>query len=210
MSKVHGQKSDRKKRAVDSYSLDYYKTIHSGLEQTVASDLRGVVVSTDEALDAWTTRTKRLQDERGHVFFIGNGASAAMAEHLSHDCFQNADLLTETVSEISHLTAIANDISYDAVFSYRIERSAEDKDMLVTISSSGNSPNIIAAIAAARTMGLFVVTLSGMSSENVSRKLGDLNFYVPLETYGLVESAHAILLHCWLDLFLDRYMGGRH
>jgi D-sedoheptulose 7-phosphate isomerase len=195
---------------VSSYSLEYYQTVFEGLEQTAASDLHGAAISVDEALETWTTRTKRLQDERGHVFFIGNGASATIAEHLSHDCFQNADLLTETVSEISHLTAIANDISYDAVFSYRIEKSAEEKDMLVTISSSGNSPNIIAAIEAARARGLFIVTLSGMSSENSSRRLGDLNFYVSLKTYGLVESAHAVLLHCWLDLFLDRYKGGRH
>jgi D-sedoheptulose 7-phosphate isomerase len=195
---------------VNSYSFDYYQTVHDGLEQTVASDFHDTIVSVDKALEMWTERTKRLQNERGRVFFIGNGASATMAEHLSHDCFQNADLLTETVSETSHLTAIANDISYDAVFSYRIEKSAEEKDMLVTISSSGNSPNIIAAIKTARARGLFIVTLSGMSFENASRKLGDLNFHVPLETYGLVESAHAVLLHCWLDLFLDRYKGGRH
>lgn len=195
---------------MNSYSFDYYQTVHDGLEQTVASDLHDTVISVDKALEIWTERTKRLQDERGRVFFIGNGASATMAEHLSHDCFQNAGLLTETVSETSHLTAIANDISYDAVFSYRIEKSAEKKDMLVTISSSGNSPNIIAAIETARVRGLFIVTLSGMSSENASRKLGDLNFHVPLKTYGLVESAHAVLLHCWLDLFLDRYKGGRH
>jgi D-sedoheptulose 7-phosphate isomerase len=96
------------------------------------------------------------------------------------------------------------------VFSYRIEKSAEEKDMLVSISSSGNSPNIVAAIEAARARGMFIVTLSGMSPENSSRKLGDVNFYVSLKTYGLVESAHVVLLHCWLDLFLDRYMGGRH
>jgi D-sedoheptulose 7-phosphate isomerase len=133
-----------------------------------------------------------------------------MAEHMSHDCFQNADILTYTVSETSHLTAISNDVSFGEVFAYRIGKMCGKNDMLVTISSSGNSPNIISAIRAAREKGMTVVTLSGKSADNESRKLGDLNFYVPLDTYGLVESAHAVLLHCWLDLYLDRYMGGRH
>lgn len=129
---------------------------------------------------------------------------------MSHDCFQNADFLTETVSETSHLTAISNDISYEDVFAYRIEKMLGENDMLITISSSGNSLNIIKAIQTARKLGTFIVTLSGKKDDNRSRQLGDLNFYVPLDTYGLVESAHAVLLHCWLDMYLDKYMGGRH
>jgi D-sedoheptulose 7-phosphate isomerase len=153
---------------------------------------------------------KERRDGGGVFFFVGNGASATMAEHLSHDCFQNADMLTYTCSETAHITAISNDISYERVFAYRITKMCRAKDVLVTISSSGDSPNILNAIEAAREKGMFVVTLSGRSSGNSSRKRGDLNFYVPLPTYGLVESAHSVLLHSWLDLFLDKYMGGRH
>ncbi|MCL2226746.1 MAG: SIS domain-containing protein [Oscillospiraceae bacterium] len=133
-----------------------------------------------------------------------------MAEHMSHDCFQNADMLTQTCSETSHITAIANDLSYEDVFSYRISKTLSEKDMLIAISSSGNSPNVVKAIKTAKELGVFVVTVTGKSADNTARTLGDLNFHVPLDTYGLVESAHAILLHCWLDLFLDKYMGGRH
>ena len=81
---------------------------------------------------------------------------------------------------------------------------------LVAISSSGNSPNIIKVIVTAKKLGVFVVTITGKSASNKARASGDLNFYVPLQTYGLVEAAHATLLHCWLDMFLDKYMGGRH
>ena len=133
-----------------------------------------------------------------------------MAEHLSHDSFQNADFLTETCSETSHITAISNDVSYEDVFAYRINKMLKEKDMLITISSSGNSPNVIKAIETAHKKGVFVVTISGKGADNRSRQMGDLNFYVPLDTYGLVESAHAVLLHCWLDMYLDKYMGGRH
>ena len=82
--------------------------------------------------------------------------------------------------------------------------------MLITVSSSGNSPNIVKAIDTAREKGSFVVTVSGKKLDNKSRQKGDLNFYIPLETYGMVESAHAVLLHIALDNYLDKYMGGRH
>jgi D-sedoheptulose 7-phosphate isomerase len=195
---------------MESYYQRYLHDISEAMRALIATDIVATEIDIDEALEKWADRAKRLWDERGHIFFVGNGASCTMAEHLSHDCFQNADLLTETISETAHLTAIANDLSYEEVFSYRISKSAEAKDMLVTISSSGNSPNIVAAIKTARECGLFVVTLSGMKANNKSRMMGDINLYVPLETYGMVESAHAVVLHCWLDLFLDRYKGGRH
>ena len=128
---------------------------------------------------------------------------------MSHDCFKTADMLTYTCSETAHITAIGNDISYDDVFSYRISKMLTDKDMLIAISSSGNSPNVVKAIKTAKELGVFVVTITGMTVDNTARALGNLNFYVPLDTYGMVESAHAMLLHCWLDMFLDKYMGGR-
>lgn len=189
------------------------KTIYEiadGVKKSVVSDISGAAIDMDAALDAWIEQAKTVSDKGGMVFFCGNGASASMAEHISHDCFQNADLQTYTVSEVSHITAISNDISFEDVFAFRISKMCTGGDMLVTISSSGNSPNIIKAIETARKKGMFIVTLSGKAAENKSRKLGDLNFYIPLETYGLVESAHAVLLHCWLDLYMDKHKGGRH
>ena len=62
----------------------------------------------------------------------------------------------------------------------------------------------------AKEKGVFCITLTGMREDNIARKLGDLNFYVPLATYGYVESVHSVLLHASLDFFLDKYMGGKH
>lgn len=195
---------------MNNYSRDYFITVKNGLDHMVVTDRNGKVLSHDDGLETWADKSEELKNKRGIFFFCGNGASATMAEHLSHDCFQNADFLTATCSETSHITAISNDISYEDVFSYRIGKMLGEKDMLITISSSGNSPNIIKAIHTARELGVFIVTLSGKREDNQSRRLGDLNFYVPLDTYGLVESAHAVLLHCWLDMYLDKYKGGRH
>ena len=189
-----------------NYTKDYFAAIKNGLDAMIATDKEGAVLGHDEALEAWADKCEELKKEKGIFFFCGNGASATMAEHMSHDCFQNADFLTETCSETSHITAISNDVSYEDVFSYRISKMLGEKDMLITISSSGNSPNVVKAIKTARELGVFIVTVSGKKEDNQSRQMGDLNFYVPLETYGMVESAHAVLLHCWLDM----YMGGRH
>lgn len=189
---------------------NYTDEITTGLKQIITTGQDGQSVTPDEAFEAWADKSREVEESRGTVFFCGNGASASMAEHISHDCFQNADLITYTVSEVSHLTAISNDLSFEDVFAYRISKMCDMDDMLITVSSSGSSPNIIKAISTAREKGMFIVTLSGKSPDNKSRKLGDLNFYVPLDTYGLVESAHAVLLHSWLDFYMEKYKGGRH
>lgn len=196
---------------IENYAADYTKLISDGLGHTAVTDGNGRQLSFDEGLELWAEQARKVQQEtNGLLFFCGNGASATMAEHMSHDWFQNAEVNTQTCAETSHITAISNDLAYEDVFAYRINRILSERDILVTISSSGNSPNVVKAIEAARKKGCFIITLSGKEIDNQSRKMGDLNFYVPLETYGLAESAHAVLLHCALDYFLDKYMGGRH
>lgn len=194
-----------------NYFENYLKDIDEALRQIVVTNKEGKVLNISEGLEIWTDKVHYIQNEtKGLLFFCGNGASATMAEHMSHDWFQNGMVNTYTVSETAHLTAISNDISYDEVFSYRIERCCTDRDMLVAISSSGNSTNILKAINSAREKGSFIVTVSGKGKTNTARTLGDLNFYVSLETYGMVESTHAVLLHLALDYFLDKYIGRRH
>lgn len=196
---------------INHYFEEYTKDIYKGSQKMIVTDKDGKVLDADEGYKIWANQARKLQQETGGLlFFCGNGASATMAEHMSHDWFQNAQINTYTVSETSHLTAISNDISYEDVFAYRIERICSERDILITISTSGNSPNIVKAIQRAREKGTFVITVSGKKADNKSRGNGDLNFYIPLDTYGMVESAHAVLVHGALDYFLDNYMGGRH
>lgn len=194
-----------------SYSKDYFILINNGLEKTIVSDSQGKIMDVDSALKLWAEKAHELKTKtKGLIFFCGNGASATMAEHMSHDWFQNAQINTTTVAEVAHLTAISNDVGYEDVFSYRVGRILSEKDIFVGISSSGNSPNIVKAFIAARSKGAFTISVSGKDFDNKIRNMAELNFYVPLETYGAVESAHAVLLHCALDYYLDEYMGGRH
>ena len=195
----------------EQYFGQYTHDIQRALQDTIITKNTGEEIDIMAGFQIWADQAKRVQEEKqGILFFCGNGASATMAEHMSHDWFQNAGVNTYSVSETAHLTAISNDLSYEDVFSYRIDRICSEQDLLITISSSGNSPNVVKALKKAKEKGSFVITLSGKSKDNHSRRSGDLNFYVPLETYGMVESAHSVLLHAVLDYFLDQYMGGRH
>lgn len=196
---------------IDNYCKEYMELIFNAIEHMIVTDADGNEITMDEGMDVWAEKARYVQTEtKGLIFFCGNGASASMAEHMSHDWFQNGEINTTTCSEVAHVTAIANDCGYDDVFSFRVKRIISDKDIVVGISSSGNSKNIINALEAAKENGAFTISLSGKKEDNTIRKIGDLNFYVPLETYGEVESAHAVILHCALDYFMDKYLKGRH
>ena len=94
-------------------------------------------------------------------------------------------------------------LGYENVFAFQVEQHAEPRDVLIAISSSGRSCNILSAVAAARLRAAKVVTLSGFGADNPLRALGDLNFFVPAGDYGYVELLHASLCHCVLDLLMD-------
>jgi D-sedoheptulose 7-phosphate isomerase len=98
------------------------------------------------------------------------------------------------------LTCLGNDHGSEQVFAMPVSMFANPGDVLVAISSSGNSTNIINAVAAARARECAVITLSGFGPDNRLRPLGDLNFYVPARHYGHVELAHETILDCILDL----------
>lgn len=195
---------------METYSRTYFDLIRNGLEHMLVTDSAGQKLLPEQGFSVWAEKAYTVQQKQGQLFFCGNGASASMAEHMSHDWFQNAEVNTTTCAEVTHITAISNDLSYEDVFSYRIQRILSHHDILIGISSSGNSKNIVRALNAAKEKGAFVITLSGKRLDNQIRKMGNLNFYVPLEHYGEVESAHAVLLHSALDYFLDKYMKGRH
>jgi D-sedoheptulose 7-phosphate isomerase len=145
-------------------------------------------------------RMAREADSLGRkLMFIGNGGSAAIASHMAIDYSKNGGVRSVSFNDAVALTCIANDLGYENVFSKQIEIHASGCDVLVAVSSSGRSPNIIAACAAARTLGCAIVTFSGFDEENPLRARGDINFYVNSHEYGFVEIAHLTLLHAVLD-----------
>ncbi len=160
----------------------------------------GAEYSSDEGFKTWQELTIAVREKKRSIYLIGNGASASMASHFAADLAKNAHLHTEVFTDLSLITAISNDIGYEWSFSEPLQRRAEKGDMLVAISSSGNSKNILCAAEVARKIGLKVITLSAMSAQNPLRSSGNLNIYIPAVTYGYAETSHAAILHHWMDM----------
>jgi D-sedoheptulose 7-phosphate isomerase len=119
---------------------------------------------------------------------------------MATDWLKNGGFKTLCFNDGAQLTCLANDLGYDQVFGVPVERHGEEGDVLIAISSSGNSPSILNAVLAARRKGTVSVTLSGFKPDNKLRVLGDVNFYIPDSNYGFVEIGHLIICHAILDI----------
>ena len=161
---------------------------------TVTTD-RQRAVQADVAARQAVEKILGARSRRGKVLVIGNGGSAAIASHLHNDLTKAVGVRALVFNEQPLLTALANDEGYANVFARPIELWTDAGDVLIAISSSGNSPNIVNGTAAALRHGASVVTFSGFTPDNSLRALGHLNFYVPCDHYGLVEQAHSVLTH---------------
>lgn len=187
---------------------DYVETIAGGLRAMAATDRTGAALTIADAVAAWVAMTRATAERGGQLYIIGNGGSAGMASHMAADACKNGHLRALAFNDTALLTATANDLAYDQVFSLPLQRLGRTGDLVVAISSSGNSPNIVRALEISRTLGLASITLTGMRADNRARTLGDVNFYVDTPRYGWAESAHQIILHYWFDQYLDVHRGG--
>lgn len=185
-----------------SYYSNYQNAIATALARLEVTDVDGQSLDAEEGMERWVSFSQETLDQGGKHYFAGNGASAMMASHMSVDCTKNAGLPANAFNDAAYLTAIGNDLGYENTFSFPLEQYGKSEDLLITISSSGNSPNILKALEMAKKLGMRAVTLSGMKQDNGSRAGGALNFYIPAKTYGIVECTHQVVLHCWLDKFM--------
>lgn len=147
----------------------------------------------------------------GIIYACGNGGSAAIANHLLCDFHKgiqtNTLLKPRVVSLSSHLelvTAIANDISYDDVFVYQLRTMVRPGDVLITISSSGNSENIVRAADWAKKNNIPTISLVGFSGGR-SAAIADATIHVAAENYGIVEDVHQSVMH-----LLSQYLRQSH
>lgn len=186
-----------------NYYSSYGTAIASNLAETQFQRHDQSKLNVDDGLGEWLSLARSIYEQSSTLYFIGNGASATMSSHMALDFTKNGGINALAFNDSAFLTAISNDISYQSVFSLCIEKFGKTGDLLVAISSSGNSENIINGVIAAKSKGMKTITLSGMKADNPLRQLGDLNVYVPAETYGIVECCHQVLLHCWLDRHME-------
>ena len=166
---------------------------------TEASDQDGRPVALDVAAARMQDTIRRCTERGNKTVFIGNGGSAGIASHMAVDYNKNANMRALAFNDGAMLTCLGNDYGYEWVFAKQLEMVGQDGDVLVAISSSGQSANILRAVEAARARGMTVITLSGFKPDNPLRGRGDLNFYVPSDRYGYVELSHQSLCHAVAD-----------
>lgn len=147
--------------------------------------------------------TQRARQDQQRFFFIGNGGSAAIASHMAADWLKAAGVAAMSFNEPAQLTCIANDLGYEYVFAKPLLLHGKPGDLLFALSSSGRSRSITYAAETALTLKMRVITLSGFDADNPLRKLGDVNFHVPSDRYGIVEVAHHAICHSILDAVIS-------
>ncbi len=175
-----------------------YITDLNSITESILADVT-LNCSMEKTIDLIKTQSKSNKK----VIIIGNGGSSAIANHLALDLWKNAGIKSLSFSDSSLITCIANDFGYKNVFDKPIEMFADSGDILIAISSSGMSENILNGIICAKTKGCKTITMSGFKDNNPLRVLGDINFYVPSNHYGYVELSHSILCHCISDNLSD-------
>lgn len=187
--------------SIGHYLDEYSKSTWIALKEVDCSQLE-IAANVIKNARAWGLR----------IFVAGNGGSSAIAEHLDCDFTKGTHFkdrsnleVISLVSNTAVMTAIANDISYEEIFSKRLEfANAREGEILILISSSGNSPNIVKACEFARARNMIVIGLTGFSGGKLMEQ-ANVRLHVPFHNYGVVEDAHQSLMHVlaqWHELSL--------
>lgn len=189
-------------------TAEYFKDIHNLLQKTLVTDAHGRATLLDNSFRRITQLVLALKEKNNKLIFIGNGGSASIASHMATDFLKNGGIPALAFNDASLITCISNDLGYENVFKKPLEMLASKGDLLISISSSGRSANILQATQAAKEKSCSIITFSGFDSDNPLRQLGDINFYIKSDSYGYVEIAHLTLLHCLLDMIIEKAQDG--
>jgi D-sedoheptulose 7-phosphate isomerase len=177
----------------------YFETLFKATREAECTAF-GENTTIDAAFEEVCKLCHGAHESGNKVMFIGNGGSMGIATHMAVDFSKNGGMRAMAFGDGAVLTCLGNDLGYENVFASQIEWHGRAGDVLIAISSSGKSPNILNGVQAARSRGGTIVTFSGFREDNPLRKAGDVNFYVRAMEYGFVEVAHQAILHAILDI----------
>lgn len=180
----------------------YFDELGRALTAVRVSDAEGRPLDIKAGFE-WLADAARAAHSTGNkVILIGNGGSAAIASHHAIEFLKNGGIRALALNDPAALTALSNDLGYTNVFSEQLKIQGLAGDLLIAISSSGQSVNILKAAEVARSVGMRVATFSAFQPDNLLRARGDVNFYVNSNQYGFVEVAHHALIQAILDLYV--------
>ncbi|MBN2452673.1 MAG: SIS domain-containing protein [Candidatus Omnitrophica bacterium] len=160
---------------------------------------RAILDVDDDAIEKGAALVREASSLGGKVMIAGNGASAAIASHVSVDLTKTAGVRAISFNDADLITCFSNDYGYEHWVEEALKAYACAGDLVILISSSGKSPNIVNAARQARSMGLKVITLSGFRPDNPLRRLGDLNLWTDSDEYNIIEAVH----QSWLSSVVD-------
>ncbi len=183
--------------------LEYITQLSNLLQTVQVTDTQNNCFSLQEGCRKAIDFFSDVKNQKKKVLLIGNGGSAAIVNHMQNDLCCSNGIRCIVFDEAPMLTALSNDHGYTQVFEKPVKLWADPGDLILAISSSGCSENILRAVEGAKIGGCRIITLSGFSDGNKLRKLGDLNFYVAAKSYGLVEMAHSTLTHFITDCLIN-------
>ncbi len=192
LDKVHNELREKLDR--------YIGTLEGLLRGAEVTDRQARPLPLEEGCEWVRKAAHETHDAGNKIMFVGNGGSAGIASHLAIDYSKNGGMRSLAFNDASALTCLGNDLGYENVFAKQLDFHARAGDLLIAISSSGRSPNVLAAVKMARTRDCRVVTYSGFTEDNDLRRTGDVNFFVRSREYGFVEVSHLALCHAVLDI----------
>lgn len=181
-------------REIEGLSMEL-ATFNTAVEKACFTNHKGKLFELEAGLEEARQLLTQCSKDKGCIYILGNGGSSAVASHIVNDLSNTAKLHASTLHEPTLLTCFTNDYGYDKAYALILERAATSKDCLIVISSSGASQNMLEAAKQMKRIGGAVFSLSGFSSENALRQLGDINCWLDSSDYGVVEIGHLFLLH---------------
>jgi len=181
--------------------------VHQLFNDSIDVKKQSLSLLTPEIVKSAQTMVNCLQ--QGHkILSCGNGGSAGDAQHFSAELLNRFEKERKELAAIalttdsSTLTAIANDYTFDLIFSKQIKALGQKGDILLAISTSGNSPNIIKAIEVAHEKNMFVIALTGRNGGKMAEMLSDsdIEIRVPSQSTARIQEVHLLSIHCLCDL----------
>ena len=189
---------------IRNHFLDSIETKRNALEELIIPIKHAANCISDSLLN------------EGKVLSCGNGGSAGDAQHFSAELLNRFEIerpglpAVALTTDSSTLTAIANDYDYDQIFSKQILALGTNKDVLLAISTSGNSPNIIKAVQAAHERNMQVLSLTGNKGGKLAKLLkgDDIEIRVPSDRTARIQEIHLLVIHCLCDIIDAILFGG--
>ena len=180
---------------------DFFKNYSKELQDLLRLDSK--TIQKLEKVKNHLTNVKRYKKK---ILIFGNGGSAAIASHFTIDLLKNTKIRCVNFNESSIITCLSNDFEYENWVKKSIEYNSDKKDMLIIISSSGESKNMINACKYAQKKGIFpIITFTGFKEGNSVSKLGTINFWIDSKKYNHIENTHQFLLLSLVDSLSNQY-----